>query len=454
MIFLSFFPEILLVLLILISLLLTAFGFLSRNVLPSMVSAAGAVGLCYFWVRNDLAFFSSESFMLSSDSFSWFLRLVAMGVVAAFGMSLHFNRELSVAGKQKSTLFLLFFALFLCSLALAQNLILLLVSALGMYFCSMNIIFLESGSDGNWVRVFRQKALWIATWMILVVAQTAVAISLFGSFKFATWAHALSEVGFSHAGASIWVVLVIMTGLLPFASMHHRGRAPLGLAILILGQMFVVQAYWFKLGVPVLKGFSLVSNEMARALMGLLISIISVRLGVFMVRTRDHHQWYSAALPVTAGLILFTILLPSGQGVPAFFILSSGLLLTLPLVAHAFSDEHYANKTLILIALIALLGAPPLVMGDRYYQMLQDLLSSGSALAAVAAALIWLLAVLGSIQFIGRVLLVRSSKENQRSFELGEAFFLAFYLIGMVTLSAFRLRIVSLLNAHPPLNLW
>jgi hypothetical protein len=86
--------------------------------------------------------------------------------------------------------------------------------------------------------------------------------------------------------------------------------------------------------------------------------------------------------------------------------------------------------------------------------MICDLLAVSNPIPALGMAMVWLVLLLASIQIIGQVLLVRVSKENQRPFTYGEAFFLAFYLIGVVTLSSLRPQLLSVLNRHPPQNLW
>jgi hypothetical protein len=153
-------------------------------------------------------------------------------------------------------------------------------------------------------------------------------------------------------------------------------------------------------------------------------------------------------------MVFFSILLQGDRSVSALFVLTMGTLFTCILASHAFLDAEYRNKTLVLIALVAVPGAPPLVMGDRYYQMICDLLAVSNPIAALGMAMVWLVLLLASTQIIGKVLLARVSKENQRPFTYGEAFFLAFYLIGVVTLSSLRPQLLSVLNRHPPQNLW
>jgi len=86
--------------------------------------------------------------------------------------------------------------------------------------------------------------------------------------------------------------------------------------------------------------------------------------------------------------------------------------------------------------------------------MIFDLLGSSNFVAAAGLAVVWLMLLLASTQIIGKILLVRVSKGNQRSFTRGEVFFLGFYLMGVIALSSLRPQLIAVLNRHPPLNLW
>jgi len=454
MILLNFFPEILITGLLLVSLMLMAFGLLTRGLLPAAVSVGSLLGLFYFMMRPDLSHFSGTQAMILSDSLSYFLRLIALLALGVFSMSYYFHRDLSLKEKQRATLFVQFLALFVCALSLSQNLPLFLGSSLGIYFCAANLILVESRSDQHWILVFRQKAVWICTWMVLVSLLFILSAHAFRTLHFGEWVTAVSKESVPDWVMVALIPLVVMVGLLPLGSSRYVGKAPVGLGILSFGTLLILQSFWFRAGIPLLNAYSGIPKETSRLILGLMIGAMSLRSVYDSIRTREHHAWLSSVYSVFIGITLFSILLPSEQSVSAFYILALGTLFTYGLISHAFLDTDYRNKALILIALIAIPGAPPLVMGDRYYQMIYDLLASSNGVAATLVGTIWLALFLASIQIIGKILLIRISKEVQRAPTAGEGFFLTLYLIGVIALSAFRPQILAVLNAHPPLNLW
>jgi hypothetical protein len=453
-ILLSFLPEILVAGTILVSLFLAVFALHSRGALPVAVSVAAFTGLVYFIFRPDLSFFDGSQAMILSDSFSFFLRLLSLLILGGFSLSIYFHSDLSVRGKQRSVLFLQFFSLFLCGIALSQNLVVFLASSLGMYFCAANIVQVESSGEQSWVNVFRQKSVWVGAWSILMMVLFVVSAYSLRSIRFSDWSGALQSSGSGELAQASLVLLVMICGLMPFACSRFIGKAPVGLAILSFGILIITLCFWIRVGVPVLGAYSGVSKNVSRLFLGSAIAILTLRAAYDSIRTREHHSWLSSIYPVLSGMVFFSILLPGDRSVSALFVLTMGTLFTCILVSHAFLDSEYRNKTLVLIALVAVPGAPPLVMGDRYYQMIYDLLAVSNPIPALGMAMVWLVLLLASTQIIGKVLLVRVSKENQRPFTYGEAFFLAFYLIGVVTLSSLRPQLLSVLNRLPPQNLW
>ncbi|MBU6153059.1 MAG: hypothetical protein KGP28_02045 [Bdellovibrionales bacterium] len=454
MILLNFIPEVLITGLLLGSLLLTAFFMPTRGSHPILVSISAFSGLVYYFLRSDLSFFEASGSMVLSDSISFFLRMIALLSLGGFTLSVFFHGNLSLRDKQRAVLFLQFFSLFLCGVALSQNLVGFLVSSLGVYFSASSVIFIESAGSQSWVKVFREKSVWMGTWSLLIAILFVLSTSVLRTVRFSEWSTALEAAGPGGWPHATLVVLVVLCGLMPLASGGYTGKGPLGLAVAWFGQLIVLIAFWTRVGVPVLESFSAVSNQMPRWFLGAAISAITLRSALKSIVTRDHHAWLSAIYPVLIGLVVFSILLPGDRAIPSLFILTIGTFLTFILLSHAFLESEYRNKTLILFALIAVPGAPPLVMGDRYYQMISDLLGASNFISAIGIAVVWLVMLIASTQIIGKVLLVRVSKENQRPFTPGEAFFLVFYLIGVITLSSLHPQLIAVLYRHPPLNLW
>jgi hypothetical protein len=453
-ILLNFVPEIFIVMSLFGSLFLMAFSRHTRGAMPLLVSSVAFGGLLYFVLRPDLSFFDSPDSMILSDSMSFFLRLVALLALGAFSFGVFFHTGISVRDKQRSVLFLQFFSLFLCGMALSQNLVAFLVSALGIYISSMSITLIESAESPSWVTVFREKSVWFSIWAVLIAMLFVLSSSLFDSINFSTWPVALRDLSGQNWLMATFVVLVFLCGIVPSVSSVFVGKAPLGLAILAFGLLLVTSTFWIRIGVPVLGIFTEGANPVPRWILGVVLSFLAIRSAVYAILTREHHAWISAIYPVLGGIPVFSILLPGELAVPALFVLTIGTLFTLLLVSHAFLESEYRNKALILFALIAVPGAPPLVMGERYYQMIFDLLGSSNFVAAAGLAVVWLMLLLASTQIIGKILLVRVSKGNQRSFTRGEVFFLGFYLMGVIALSSLRPQLIAVLNRHPPLNLW
>jgi hypothetical protein len=192
----------------------------------------------------------------------------------------------------------------------------------------------------------------------------------------------------------------------------------------------------------------------AQLMLAMIFGGITLRAVYFGVRTREHDTWLSSVYPVLTGLSLFVVLLPADKALPAFYLITLSYLFTLALSAHAFLDRDYHHKGPISISLIALMGAPPLVMGERFYRLIHEIIETGNLLAGVLMIVIWFGLSMASTQIIGKVLLSRRPHAEKRALFSGEVFFLCLYLIGIISLTAFHEQIVALLNEHPLSNLW
>jgi hypothetical protein len=454
MILLSFLPEIIVAGSLLASLFVMAFSMPTRGALPVVVSLSSFGGLLYFLMRPDLSFFEGPDWMILSDSFSFFFRIAALLALGGFSLSIYFHGELSLRDKQRGILFLQFFAIFMCGIGITGNLAGFMVSAAGMYFCAVNVVLVESRGAQSWIRIFREKSINLGIWLLLIILLFLVSTRLFHSIGFGDWIPVLKGFKSLEWAHSSLILLIILCGVMPYAGSRLTGRAPVGLAVLAFATLMVSQAFWIRVGVPVLSVLPGVPTEVSKWFLGAVFGFLGLRAAWEALRTREHHEWISAVYRALGGMVLFAILLPGNQAVSALFILTPGMLFTLMLAAHAFQDSEYGNKTLILLSLVAVSGAPPLVMGDRYYQMISDLLVASNPVAALGLALVWLMLVLASTQIIGKVILVRVSKENQRPFARGETVFLIFFLSGVIALSALRPQILAVLNRHLPGNLW
>ena len=266
MILLNFVPEIFIVMSLFGSLFLMAFSRHTRGAMPLLVSSVAFGGLLYFVLRPDLSFFDSPDSMILSDSMSFFLRVVALLALGAFSFGVFFHTGISVRDKQRSVLFLQFFSLFLCGMALSQNLVAFLVSALGIYISSMSITLIESAESPSWVTVFREKSVWFSIWAVLIAMLFVLSSSLFDSINFSTWPVALRDLSGQNWLVATFVVLVFLCGIVPSVSSVFVGKAPLGLAVLAFGLLLVTSTFWIRIGVPVLGVFTEGANGRDRYL--------------------------------------------------------------------------------------------------------------------------------------------------------------------------------------------
>lgn len=451
---LNLLPEWIIVICIFVSLIMVSFRVFSMGVLIPAVASTAVAGLAWFFSRSDLAHFEPVMPMICSDSLSYFGRLLSLLVLAVFSLGFHFHRELSVKEKQKSLLFTLFYSLFMCSMFLSQSLVLFTGSALGIYFCSMNLVLIESKGSGHWLRLFRFKAVSLGLWMVLALLLFVLSGYSLGSFFFNDWFEALAKGAASEWAQMMLLLLVVLVGVVPLASLRFIGEAPLGLGILSFGQMLVLQAFWFRVGIPFLNASTVLPKGWAQLMLAAILGGITLRAVYFLVRTRSHHTWVSSLFPILTGMSLFVVVLPGERALASFYLLALSYLFTFSLISHAFLTQDYHFKGLIVLALISAVGAPPLVMGERFYRLIHEIIETGNFIAGILMVVVWFGVALAAIQIIGKVLLVKVPQQDQRKIHPGEAFFLALFLVGVISLTVLQGPLTALLNEHPPLNLW
>ncbi len=451
---LNWLPEISLIGCLFVSLVVVNFRVLSLKALALILSPAIAAILVYFTFRTDLAFFESPIQVLYSDSLSYFGRLLSLGSLAIFGLLFYFHRELSVRDQQNTSLFLVFNALFISILFQANNLVLFLGAALGMYFCSTSLILIESKKSQNWVRLIRQRTLMFGVWAVVISLFYVLATHLLGSIFMSDWMVLIPKYSGSQLGLILMAFLIILGSVIPLEGALHSGRAPVGLGVLYFGLFLILQVYWLRLGVPFFSTTTLLNRQYAQFLVSFVFGLYTLRYMVQAVRLKDHHRWFAAALPVVLGLSLFLCLLPAERILPVFYCVSLSLLFTFALISHAFLDQEYRQKSLIVVSLIAIMGVPPLILGDQIYRMIHDIVLGGNWVAGILMIVSWFGLVIASMQMLGKILLVRNGIQSRRPLYNSEYFFLGLYLVCVIALTAFRPGLVSLLNDHPISNLW
>jgi hypothetical protein len=453
MTFMHFFPEFLIVILLFLSLLIMGLRVLSRSSLPLWVSIASAAGMFFFSLRKDLASFDSDAMMIRSDSLACFGRVLSLLMVSLFALGARFHPGLNVREKQGATVFILLLAFFSCALFLSQSLVLFSGAAIGIHFCVSNLILIESKSANHWLKVFRARAVTHGMSWCLGILFFVVSAFLFKGPFFSDWSGALAG-GAPGWELEIFLVLLLLVGFLPLLHLRQAGQAPYSLGIAAFGTLLVLQVFWFRMGVPFLASSQILSKADARILLALLIGGLTLRSVFSAIRSRDHDSWISSVFPAQVGICLFTLLLPSGRSLPVFEKVSLSFLLMIPLVSRVFLDREYRIRGFWALALFPVTGAPPLVHGEQIYRMIKELIESHDRVAAALLGLIWYGLTMATIQFIGKVLLVRIPRERERRAEAGDWVFLLIYAGGILALSAFQGPLISLLNDHPLLNLW
>jgi hypothetical protein len=451
---LNWLPEIYLLILLFATLIVMNFKILSYRSLSVAIASVTLVGMGYFLLRPDLAYFEPPTRVLISDSLSYFGRLLSLVTLIVFALGFYFHRTLNFEAKQNSNLFLLFYSFFTIGLFQTNSLVLFLGAALGIYLSSMNLILIESGRDPKWVNIFRQRALAIGIWALLVSFLFVLGTHLFGSVLISDWVLAFPKYSGSESALFAFGFLILLSSLIPLGGLLYIGNAPVGISILAYSLFLVLASFWLRLGVPFFSLAPLLHKNLAQVLVSLMIGAFTLRYAWHTIRTRERHRWYASALPTVVGLSLFLILLPGEQALSAFYCISLSLLFTFSLISHAFLSEDYRFKGMLVFALAAIVGLPPFILGEEFFRVIRNAVASGNMIAGILMGLSWFGLALGVVQKISQVLLVRNPEKVRRKIYPSEIFFIAIYLVCVISLTIFRVDLVALLNEHPALNLW
>ncbi len=454
MTFLSFLPETFLLIFLFFTLIIMNFRYLSHRSILMAIAGASSVGLFYFLLRQDLAYFASPIEVILSDSLSYYGRILSLVVLAVFSLGFHYHRGLSFQTKQSSGLFLLFYSLFVAGIFQSNSIVFFLACSLGIYICSMNLIFLESARDEHWILLFRQRMLPVGVWSLVVILLFAAGASLFGSIYISDWVNGFSKWAGSDIQLFVFGFLVLLAGVFPLAALRHEGRAPVGLAVLTFGSYLILSAFWLRVGIPFFSLAGLLSKTSAQALFSIILGVSALRFAWITLRTREHHRWFSSATATAVTLSLFLILLSSEQSAGAFFCITLALLFTFAFASHAFLDNEYGQKGPLLFSVCALLGAPPLILGEQFYRLVHEIVGAGNWSAGVLMMVSWFVFMAAAVQMMTKIMLARVSFGARRKVLWSELLFFSLYLFCVISLTAFRPVFVSFLNEHPVSNLW
>lgn len=451
---LNWLPELAILGMLFVTLVLINFRVLTVRSIAPVAALSSAIVLGYFAFRPDLAYFESPAKVLHSDALSYFGRLLSLVMFSVFSMGFYFHSELSVRDKQLTTLFTLFLSAFVSLLLQANHLVLFLGAAVGIYFCSTSLILIESGKSQAWVRLIRSRSMIFGSWIAVLSLLVVLSSFLSGSQLLGDWLSGLESYSGTEAGVWLPAILILLGSVILLEALPHPGRAPVGLGVLYFGMHLMIQVFWLRVGVPFFSKAAFLGKQQAQLMIALVFGAFTLRYAYQAVRAKEHHRWFSAALPVLLGLGFFLCLLPADKILPAFFSISLSLLLTVALASHAFLDENYRKKGFITGALIALMGVPPLVLGDQYYRLIHDIVIGGNWVAGVLMIVSWFALVLAVIRMMGTVLLARNGAKELRALQRGEVFFIGLYLLCVIGLTLLRPDLYSLLKEHPLLNLW
>lgn len=451
---LNWLPEIYLLILLFVTLIVMNFKLLSYRSLSLIIAGVSLVGLVYFICRDDLAYFDSPLKTLLSDSLSHFGRMLALFALAIFSMSYYFHRTLSFEAKQNTNLFLVFYAFFAMGLFQSNSLVLFLGASLGIYLSATNLVLIESGRSQAWIATFRMRVLPISVWSLTIALLFLMGVYLFGSIYLSDWVIEFPRYAGSQSALFIFSFLVLLASMIPLGALRYVGNAPIGISILCFSLFLVQSVFWLRLGVPFFSLSTLLTKSSAQILLSLLLGGFTLVYAWHTVRTRDHHRWFASALPTIVGLSLFLILLPGAQALPAFYCITISLLLSFSLIAHAFLTDDYQQKALLVFSTVALMGLPPLILGEQLYRVIHQVVLGGNLVAGILMIASWLGLTLGITRKISKVLLVRCPVTMRRRIYTSELFFAGFYLVCVIALTIFRVEFVALLNEHPVLNLW
>lgn len=454
MTFLNWLPEITIFIQLFLMLAFLNFKSVSDRSLPLMCTALTAVGLVYFGIRTDLLFFESPVKMLVSDSLSIFGRMFSLLFLIVGSLNLHFHRELSLGLKQKATLFLLFFSLFLCGLFLANSMILMSVCWAGCYLSVSNIVLIESNLSESWVRSLRRHSLPLTTIMTLFLVLFVVIAQTSGSIytsDFMGWVKTANGQPLSLIAAG---AVIVTLGALLLHGLVLQGRAPIALAMLNLFIMISTCVFWFRLGVPFLNESAIVPKEMARHFLGAILALFALRYSIQAIRTQDHFAWLSAIYPALIGFGTFALVLSVDQAFSAFCVLSLSYLFTFFFVGQAFLETEYRNKFSIIFALLALVGIPPFVLGEQHYRLVNETFQAGLPSLTLVLGLVWLISCVSVVQMLAKVILIKNGLETFRKLRRDEILFMVIYVLCVISLTALRPALITLLNDHPVSYLW
>jgi|GEM_PF-2078520 len=454
MTFMNWLPELSIFVQLFILLACMNFKPVSHRSIPLVCAVLSALTLGYFGFRSDLAFFDSPARVLLSDSLSLFGRMFALLFLSMGALNLHLHRHLSFGAKQRATLFMLFFSLFLCGIFEANSIVLFVVCWVGAYIAMTKLVLIESKLSDTWIRAVRQRAIPLSVILSLSLLLFLITANASGSIyisDFIDWikhAHSVQPALAATGG------LIVVLGALLVHGMVLQGPAPIALSMLNLFLWCSASVFWFRIGVPFLSESGVLPKSMAQLFLGSIFALFSLRYAIQALRTQDSVRWLSAFYPASIGMGLFLLVLGVDQAMPMFYVLSVAFLFTFFFAGHAFLETEYRNKIPILFSLLALVGIPPLILGDEYYRLVRGTYQAGLLPISIGLGIVWLVLSISTIQMFAKVILIKNGRATYRKILSDEMICMGVYTVCVIALTALRPALIALLNDHPLPYLW
>ena len=248
-------------------------------------------------------------------------------------------------------------------------------------------------------------------------------------------------------------LVCLVSGLMLFG-FNLSGDSAFGVSLHALFVFVSVGVFLFRLGIPLMNESGLFLKVYEQNMIGAIIVAFTLKHSINAVRTNQHFIWLSSVLYASAGLGLFSVLLGAEQSLPLFYLLALSFLFTFTFVGQSFLETKFSNKFNILFGMVAILGMPPLILGEQYFQLFHHLMDNGLIVIAFGFGTGWFLLSFASLQMLGRVILVKNGIATYRKTSVGEITLLLVYFTGVIALTALKPVLISLLNDRPIPYLW
>lgn len=454
MILLNWIPEIYFFLIGLSILIAATSGWISERALTVFTSLSSFLVLAFYIFRNDLAQYTPSSALLVADGLSMFGRGFALLILAVFSGILHFEKETTPERKQIGIFFLVFLAFFSAAIFQANSLIVFLIASFGIYVSIYNLVVVENGRDLEWIKTLRQKQVTWGIWLVFVLTLFLILSFRFDSIYLNDWIAGISQFSGPEWTLGILGLGVLLAGALPLNDLLIEGRGTYSLCCYCLGIFEIIHVYWMRLGIPFFSKYSFFAPNLSQALISFVFGVFAILFMVRALRNKIPAHWLSLGVPSLIGLSVFSNLLPVKQCLASFYLIAISILLTLGFVCLAYQKDRKNDRWLIVLALVALVGAPPLVLGRQFFQMILEMIEGGNILAGTMMLFAWVGFIGATLHAASHVLMEKTRRPKKFQIISVETFLGVAFLMIAVSLALARHELISLLTTYPLSNSW